>query len=393
MKYDVLIIRYGEIALKGRNRATFENLLVKHTKRLLADLSGWQLARPSRRWILKLGDNDPNEVIKRLEKVFGYVSFSPAVLVENPTLEKLQEIAIEFAEAKQGEKVTFKVETRRVDKKFPHDSYTVNSELGGAILDATEGRFTVDVHHPEWVLGTEIREEGTYIFSDSIKGAGGLPYGSGNKALLLLSGGIDSPVAGYLIMKRGAVVEGLHFHSFPFTSERAKEKVIELGKKLAIYGGQFRIHFISLTEIQKELKIKVDPDLNITILRRFMYRIAEEIAKKEEALALVTGESIGQVASQTLESINTINEVTNLAVLRPLCGMDKDDIINIARKIDTYDISIEPYEDCCTIFLPEHPETKPRVAQALKAEEALEVDKLIENALNTHEILEIKPED
>lgn len=390
LNYEVLILRYGELALKGRNRATFENLLIKQTRRVLKDLKGWELKRPSRRWILFLGDNDPEDVITRLQEVFGYVSFSPAVVIKEPTMEKLGDTARQMAREIGKEIKTFKVNTRRVDKRFPADSYAVSRELGGVVLNEADGHLKVDVHNPEWVLSVEIREEGAYLYSDSYKGAGGLPYGSANKALLLLSGGIDSPVAGYLLMKRGAVVEGLHFHSYPFTSERAKQKVIDLGQKLASFGGHFRIHFISLTEIQKELKLKVDPDLNITILRRFMYRIAEAISEKEEALALITGESLGQVASQTLESLRTINAVTNLPILRPLCGMDKEDIITIAREIDTYDISIEPYEDCCTIFLPEHPETKPRIERAVKAEEALDVEKLLEDALQTHEIMDLR---
>ena len=390
LRYDILILRYGELALKGRNRATFENLLIKQTRRVLKDLEGWKLTRPSRRWILDLGGNDPEEVVKRLQKVFGYVSFSPAVVLKEPTIEDIKETARLIAQNIDPGVETFKVNTRRVDKKFPFESLEVSKELGGVVLKELDGRLKVDVHNPQWVLNVEIRPEGTYLFSQSYPGQGGLPYGSGSKALLLLSGGIDSPVAGYLIMKRGAVVEGLHFHSFPFTSERAKEKVIDLGRKLAEFSGKFRIHFISLTEIQKELKLKVDPDLNITILRRFMYRIAEAIAKKEQSLAIVTGESLGQVASQTLESLYTINSVTSLPILRPLCGMDKENIITIATDIDTYETSIQPYEDCCTIFLPEHPETKPRVEQALRAEEVLDVEKLIENALATHEILDLE---
>ncbi len=390
LRYDILILRYGELALKGRNRATFENLLIKQTRRVLKDLEGWKLTRPSRRWILDLGGNDPEEVVKRLQKVFGYVSFSPAVVLKEPTIEDIKETARLIAQNIDPGVETFKVNTRRVDKKFPFESLEVSKELGGVVLKELDGRLKVDVHNPQWVLNVEIRPEGTYLFSQSYPGQGGLPYGSGSKALLLLSGGIDSPVAGYLIMKRGAVVEGLHFHSFPFTSERAKEKVIDLGRKLAEFSGTFRIHFISLTEIQKELKLKVDPDLNITILRRFMYRIAEAIAKKEQSLAIVTGESLGQVASQTLESLYTINSVTSLPILRPLCGMDKENIITIAKDIDTYETSIQPYEDCCTIFLPEHPETKPRVEQALRAEEVLDVEKLIENALATHEILDLE---
>lgn len=390
LRYDILILRYGELALKGRNRATFENLLIKQTRRVLKDLEGWKLTRPSRRWILDLGGNDPEEVVKRLQKVFGYVSFSPAVVLKEATIEDIKETARLIAQNIDPGVETFKVNTRRVDKKFPFESLEVSKELGGVVLKELDGRLKVDVHNPQWVLNVEIRPEGTYLFSQSYPGQGGLPYGSGSKALLLLSGGIDSPVAGYLIMKRGAVVEGLHFHSFPFTSERAKEKVIDLGRKLAEFSGKFRIHFISLTEIQKELKLKVDPDLNITILRRFMYRIAEAIAKKEQSLAIVTGESLGQVASQTLESLYTINSVTSLPILRPLCGMDKENIITIAKDIDTYETSIQPYEDCCTIFLPEHPETKPRVEQALRAEEVLDVEKLIENALATHEILDLE---
>ena len=390
LRYDILILRYGELALKGRNRATFENLLIKQTRRVLKDLEGWKLTRPSRRWILDLGGNDPEEVVKRLQKVFGYVSFSPAVVLKEPTIEDIKETARLIAQNIDPGVETFKVNTRRVDKKFPFESLEVSKELGGVVLKELDGRLKVDVHNPQWVLNVEIRPEGTYLFSQSYPGQGGLPYGQWQQSLLLLSGGIDSPVAGYLIMKRGAVVEGLHFHSFPFTSERAKEKVIDLGRKLAEFSGKFRIHFISLTEIQKELKLKVDPDLNITILRRFMYRIAEAIAKKEQSLAIVTGESLGQVASQTLESLYTINSVTSLPILRPLCGMDKENIITIAKDIDTYETSIQPYEDCCTIFLPEHPETKPRVEQALRAEEVLDVEKLIENALATHEILDLE---
>jgi len=328
------------------------------------------------------------EAAQRLQRVFGIVSLSP-VLRADLDIEAIKEAAVKVvADASPR---TFKVETRRPNKSFPLNSPELNQALGGHVLRSLPG-LTVDVHSPDVVLNVEVRDEGAYLYCKVIPGLGGLPAGVSGKGLLLLSGGIDSPVAGFLALKRGVAVEGLHFYSYPFTTERSKEKVIELGRILGQYTGTgtFPLWICHFTEVQKAIQKAPFPNLRITIMRRFMMRIGAELARKQNALALITGESLGQVASQTMESIFTINEVTNIPIYRPLIGMDKSEIVDIARQIGTYETSILPYEDCCTVFVPRNPATRPTVAQALEAESHLDVAGLVAEAVANTEYIEVR---
>ncbi|MFA5536371.1 MAG: tRNA uracil 4-sulfurtransferase ThiI [Bacillota bacterium] len=381
----VLIIRYGEISLKGKNRHQFENRLLNNMRTALRDLPKRKIQKTYGRIYVEV-NGDADSVIERLKKVFGIHSLSlaePASL----DLSQIQETAL-----KQLEKIqtpgTFKVETSRPYKKFPMKSPEVSREVGGYLLEKLP-QWKVDVHQPQTVINVEIREEGAFIYSGDIKGLGGLPVGSTGKALLLISGGIDSPVAGWLAMKRGVQPVGLYFHSPPFTSERALDKVKDLGRVLSIYGRQFRLYVNHFTEIQKTIRQECPEEFYVTLMRRMMFRLAEIIAKEEKALALVTGENLGQVASQTLESMAAINEVTKLPVLRPLITMDKLEIIDLARKIGSYEISIRPYEDCCTLFLPRYPAIKPNLAKVQKAEEALDISGLIKESLVKTQVVDI----
>jgi len=374
-----LLVRYGEISLKGKNRAKFEDILINNMRHALKDLPYREIKKAYGRIYIDCGDNW-QEIAQALQKVFGIVSFSPVIKTEL-TLDAIKEAALILMQAKATSK-TFKVNTRRPNKHFPLTSLEVNQEVGGYLLRNLLG-LTVDVHHPEVELDIEIRNEGAYLYHTIIPGLGGMPVGSANKALLLLSGGIDSPVAGYLALKRGVSLEGLHFYSYPFTSERSKQKVIDLSRILAEYtnNGQFKLWIAYFTEIQKALQKSKFPDLNITLMRRMMLRIAAKLAEREKALALVTGESLGQVASQTMESMYVINEVTNLPIFRPLIGFDKQEIIDLARKVGSYDTSILPYADCCTVFVPKNPATKPKLEQVYTAEEQFDIQALVEEAV------------
>ncbi|NLZ39630.1 MAG: tRNA 4-thiouridine(8) synthase ThiI [Firmicutes bacterium] len=382
------LVRYGEIGLKGKNRKQFENQLTANIRRALQDVAECQVEQRHARNFVTVLDGDPAAVEARLQQVFGIVSISPAAVAELD-LEKIKEVAAaEFSKvARAG--LRFKVETKRANKQFPLPSPEVSAKVGAYLLRNFPG-IIVDVHEPDAVLDVEIREEQAYIYTRRIPGPGGLPVGVAGKGVLLLSGGIDSPVAGWLSMKRGVTVEALHFHSFPFTSERAKEKVIDLCRQLAAFGGSIRLHIAHFTEIQKELRQKTPERLSITLMRRMMFRIAEQLADRRKALALITGESLGQVASQTMESINVIERVTSIPVLRPLIGMDKEEIMILSRRIGTYSISIRPYEDCCTIFLPEFPATRPRLKDVEAAEAALDIDTLIADCLAKTETMIIK---
>ncbi len=386
--YTTFIVRMGgEIAIKGKNRPQFEKALLENM-RLAVKGMAVKIVRMGGRIEVHVEGADPQEVADRLTQVMGVSSISPVAEAELD-MDRIKETALRVVQdalAKRSTPVTFKVEARRANKLFPLESPQIMQEVGRYVLSQSgPDRLKVDVRNPELTLMVEVRESKAYVMCDVIDGPGGLPVGTAGRVMLLLSGGIDSPVAGWLAMKRGATVEAIHFHSFPFTSERAQEKVNDLAKILAKHGGRVRLHNVHFTEIQKEIRKHCPEEYSITIMRRFMMRIAEKLAHRRKALALVTGESLGQVASQTLESMNTINHVTNMPILRPLVAMDKRDIMDLAKKIGTYETSILPYEDCCTIFLPKNPKTRPKVHEALAAEEKLDIDALIEEALEKTE--------
>ena len=387
--YDVILVRYGEISLKGKNRNFFVHTLVQRIRENIAHLAPRRVETRYGRLYVPVVDGDYNELLDALQKVFGIVSLSPALRVE-PTEEKIKEGCLKIMDRVVDANAlkTFKVETRRADKRFPIKSMDMNNILGGTILKAYPENMKVDVHKPQIEVGVEIRTEDVFIYCERINGFGGLPIGVTGKGLCLLSGGIDSPVAFWLAAKRGILVEGLHFHSYPFTSQRAKQKVDDLCVKLSKYCGKVKLHTVHFTDIQKEIKMKCPEDMVITIMRRFMFRIAEAYAKKRNALVLITGENVAQVASQTLESMSVINEVVDLPVIRPLITMDKTEIIEKSKIIDTFETSILPYEDCCTVFVPKHPKTKPTLKQCIEAEQDIDIDKLVNEAVESIKVEE-----
>ncbi len=379
----VLLVRMGEIFLKGDNRNFFIKALVRNLRKALEGTDCTLELTQGRIFLRDIRDMD--EVIRRATRVFGVHSVSPVVECEKD-MEVICARAIELMENCTG---TFKCVARRADKRFPLDSMQINEEVGYRVLSAHPG-LKVDVHKPEHELSIEIRER-AYLYVEKIPAIGGMPVGTGGKAMLLLSGGIDSPVAGYMIAKRGVQLHCIHYHSFPFTSEQAKQKVIDLARLLSAYAGPIRLHIVPFTEIQQELYQKC-PDSQLTVLmRRFMMRIAERVARRTRCQALVTGESIGQVASQTMDGLTCTNAVCSLPVFRPLIGFDKTEIMDYAERIGTYETSILPYEDCCTIFTPRHPQTKPRVDQLEQSETLLDGEALIERALTGIEVVDIRP--
>ncbi|MGE7271565.1 tRNA uracil 4-sulfurtransferase ThiI [Brevibacillus panacihumi] len=387
MNYDVILIRYGELALKGRNRDQFEEALARSVKSVLRSFFKVKVRRNYGRMYVELHGEDAHEVMERLKRVFGISSFSPTIHVE-PDQETIKTRALELIRQMDPQPRTFRVVTRRADKRYPTPSMEMNRIVGTHILRALP-QIKVDVHEPEAIVNIEIRTEGTYISCETIPGPGGLPVGVSGKVLLLLSGGIDSPVAGWMMLKRGVTLEAIHFHSYPFTSERSLQKVRDLAHKLTKWGGTVRLHVVPFTEIQTAIREKCPEDYLITIMRRFMMRISERVAANTGAKALATGESLGQVASQTLESMDTINKVISIPLLRPLVAMDKIEITDISRKIDTYELSILPYEDCCTVFTPKNPVTRPKAYLAARFEEALDVEALVEAAVEGTVIEEI----
>lgn len=374
----VIIARYCEIHLKGKNRGYFERMLGDNIRHVLNGLDYKYVKIPTRYLIEDFSENDEEEIISRLKKVGGIHSISVAVLVPNDK-EKIFETALSLCEGKKG---TFKVETNRADKTFPIHSMDFSRELGGKILEKYNKNLSVKIKDPDFTVNIDIRETGdTLIFTDIIKCMGGMPVGSAGKGLLLLSGGIDSPVAGYMMMKRGMKLKALHFHSYPYTSIAAREKVETLAKKLSVYGGGIDLYVVSVTEIQEAIHAKCAEEMMITLLRRFMMRIAERLSKQIGSQAIITGESLGQVASQTIESLTSSESVVeDIPILRPLIAFDKLDIIDIAEKIDTFDTSVLPYEDCCTVFLPKFPLIKPRLDRVEKEESKLNVKELIDKA-------------
>lgn len=383
----VLLISYSEIGLKGENRPFFEKTLVENIKRSLNEFNNVLVERTHGRIYVKV-EGDTDEVTDRLSKVFGIAHICPALTTELD-LEQINIVALELLK-KYGDYSgrTFKVETRRANKSFPYTSPETSKLVGGYILANICDSLKVDVKTPEILINIEIREK-VYVYLKKIPGLRGLPIGVSGKALLLISGGIDSPVAGWMTMKRGVKISAIYYHSFPFTSDRAKEKVIDLCRKLSEYGGSIKLFVVNFTDVLKVLNKDI-PSKYLTIsMRRMMIKIAERVAIEEGALSLITGESIGQVASQTLESIATSDAAADIPILRPLITFDKEEIIDIANKIGTYNISIRPYEDCCTVFVPAHPKTRPSLNEVILAEKELDYEKLMENAISQIEIINI----
>ncbi len=391
MYYSSFLIKYTEIAIKGKNRYLFEDALVARIKQALkrAEGSFAVTKNQGRIYVDVISESyDFDEAVSALRCVFGISGICPVVRVKDEGFEKLSAAVIAYLEEAYPEKnKTFKVNARRARKNYPMNSMEINCELGGVILDHFDN-MKVDVHDPQILLRVEIRED-IYIYSEEIAGPGGMPVGTNGKAMLLLSGGIDSPVAGFMIGKRGVKLDAVYFHAPPYTSERAKQKVVDLAKKIAAYTGTIYLHVINFTEIQLAIYEKCPHDELTIIMRRYMMRIAERIAKETECIGLITGESIGQVASQTMQSLAATNAVCTMPVYRPLIGFDKQEIVETSEKIDTYETSILPFEDCCTIFVAKHPVTKPSIPIIERHEKNLSdvIDDLFEKAIETKELI------
>lgn len=368
--YKAFLIKYGEIGTKGKNRYLFEDALCRQIRRSLKKVDGTFTVtkEQGRIYVDTEGEFDYEGAVEALKKVFGILWICPMLQIEDNGFDDLACKVNEYLKNVYGnEKKTFKVDARRARKNYPKNSMEINMDLGEKILDAYPEQFMVDVHKPDFYLNVEIRNK-INIYSERIPGPGGMPVGTNEKATLLLSGGIDSPVAGYMIAKRGVIIDAVYFHAPPYTSDRAKQKVVDLAKLVADYSGPINLHVVNFTDIQLYIYEQCPHDELTIIMRRYMMKIAEYFALKEDSLGLITGESIGQVASQTMQSLAVTNEVCTLPVLRPLVGMDKQEIINISEKIGTYETSILPFEDCCTIFVAKHPVTKPNLKQIKKSE-------------------------
>jgi len=388
MRYKSFLIKYGEIGVKGKNRYLFEDALMKQIRIALTAVEGEFVVSKElgRIYVDADKDYDEDEVISALTKVFGIVAVCPMVRIEDKDFENLKKAVVEYMDkVYENKKITFKVDTRRADKNYPGTSETINADLGEAILNVFP-EIRVDVRKPDVLLKVEIRRY-INIYSLSIPGPGGMPIGTNGRAMLLLSGGIDSPVAGYMIAKRGVTVEAVYFHAPPYTSERAKQKVIDLAQIVSQYAGPINLHIVNFTDIQLYIYENCPHEELTIIMRRYMMKIAERIGRSNQDMALITGESIGQVASQTVQSLVTTNEVCTMPVFRPLIGFDKQEIVEIAEKIGSYETSIQPYEDCCTIFVAKHPVTKPDLDHIHQSEEKLseKIDALVEEAIATKE--------
>lgn len=386
MECSHILVRFGELTTKGKNRKTFIRKLCSNTKEILKSFSRLKYETSYDRMYIILNGEDPKAVSEKLKTVFGIYSFSLCYKVDSD-LEKIKEVCLMVIEQNEGN--TFKIDTKRNDKEFPMKSHDINTAIAGYIFHNTTKELKVDVHHPKILVKVELRKGYTYVMDNVIHGAGGYPVGIGGKALLMLSGGIDSPVAGYLTLKRGVDIECVHFSSPPYTNDLAKEKVLDLVNVLRQYThGKITVHIVPFTDLQLAVYEHCEENYAMTVMRRMMYRIAEGLAHKNHCLALVNGESVGQVASQTLESMSVINEVISMPVIRPVACMDKLEIIDIAQKIDTYDISIRPYEDCCTIFTPKQPATKPKSYKAKAFEDNWDFEKMVQDCIdNTEDIV------
>ena len=391
MEFHSFLIKYGEIGIKGKNRYLFEDALVRQIRFALKDVDGeFNVHKAQGRVYVDCeGEYDYEETVESLKRVFGIVGICPVVRLQDNGFEQLKKDVEKYIGEVYPEKnQTFKIEARRSRKSYPLNSMELNCELGGVILDAYP-EMKVDVHNPQIRLNVEVREE-IYLYSEIIPGPGGMPVGTNGSAMLLLSGGIDSPVAGYMIAKRGVKIDAVYFHAPPYTSERAKQKVVDLAKLVARYSGPIRLHVVNFTEIQLAIYEKCPHDELTIIMRRYMMKIAEAFARQDKCLGLITGESIGQVASQTMHSLAVTNEVCTMPVFRPLIGFDKQEIVDISEKIGTYETSVLPYEDCCTIFVAKHPVTKPNLNVIKCSERHLDdvIDEMMERAVSTGETIE-----
>lgn len=384
IKYEYILCRYGELSTKGKNRRNFTNQLVRNTKDQLKQFPTLTYKETFDRLYIELHDENAQDVIKELVKVFGFTSFSLAMKLPKD-IEVVSETTLNLIKEKDGK--TFKVIAKRHDKTFEMISDDINRRIATEILKNTEWK--VDVHNPDISILVEVRKDAIYVMMDKILGNGGYPVGIQGKAMLMLSGGIDSPVAAYLMMKRGVRLEAIHFASPPYTSNEAQQKVIDLAQKLTDYQPHIKVFVVPFTEIQLEIYKKVPESYAITIMRRFMLRIANELAHKRRCLAIANGESLGQVASQTLHSMQAITHMESLPILRPLLSFDKVEIIDIARKIDTYELSILPFEDCCTIFTPTNPTTRPHIDKILKFETQFDIESMVQKAIENIEIIDI----
>ena len=394
MTYHAFLIKYAEIGIKGKNRHIFEDALIRNMESALKEVEGsFSVSKESGRiYVTMDGGYDYEGAVDALARVFGIAYICPVVLMKSGSFEELRDRVLDYVKEMYPEddgRRTFKVFARRGEKRFPMNSMEIAQELGSAILDACP-HLAVDVHNPEIRLNVEIRHQ-FYIYSENIPGPGGMPVGTNGSATLLLSGGIDSPVAGYMIAKRGVKIDAVYFHAPPYTSERAKQKVVDLAKLVSRYSGPIRLHIVNFTDVQLAIYEKCPHDELTVIMRRYMMRIAEDFAKKNGTFGLITGESIGQVASQTIQSLVCTNAVCTLPVFRPLIGFDKQEIIRVSEKIGTYETSILPFEDCCTIFVAKHPVTKPVLKQIEKSERKLDevIDGLVKTAIDTTEVIEV----
>ena len=388
--YKAFLIKYAEIAIKGKNRYIFEDALVDQIRRVLKDVDGSfdVVKERGRIYVFARSEFDYEETVEALKRVFGIYGICPAVVLQDEGYDELAKAVVSYVKEVYGSReMTFKMDVRRTKKSYPMNSMELNAELGGAVLDACPN-MKVDVHKPDVFIHLEIRDK-IYLYSQVIPGPGGMPVGTGGKAMLLLSGGIDSPVAGYMIAKRGVKIDAVYFHAPPYTSERAKQKVVDLAKLVARYSGPIHLHVVNFTDIQLYIYEKCPHEELTIIMRRYMMKIAEAFAEKDGCLGLITGESIGQVASQTMQSLAATNEVCTMPVFRPVIGFDKQEIVDVALKINTYETSILPYEDCCTNFVAKHPVTKPSLKVIKRSEEKLQekIEEMMEEAVSTAETI------
>ena len=389
---EVILCKYGEVILKGANRSDFEAKMLKQLRQRARRIGNYNVFYSQSTVYIEPLDEESieriDEMVYQAKHVFGFVGVSRAFACKKDMDEILNVIRTYMPERLKGYK-TFKAEAKRSDKKFPMKSPDISAEVGGAIL-ASVPKIKVDIHNPEVIVRVEIRDKEAFIHAGQEKGAGGIPYGCSGRGLLLLSGGIDSPVAGYMMAKRGVQLEAIHFESFPYTSERAKEKVLDLAKILTNYTMRLRVHVISLTKIQEMLRDNCEEEYFTLLLRRYMMALSLKLAHKYDCEALITGESLGQVASQTMKAINVTNSMSDIPIFRPLIGMDKEEIIQISRKIGAFETSVLPYEDCCTVFTPRHPRTRPELDKVIEQENKIDFNALVEEAFETREIIVVK---
>ncbi|WP_419568416.1 tRNA uracil 4-sulfurtransferase ThiI [Ruminococcus sp.] len=391
---EIILLKDGEIVLKGLNRRTFEDVLKKNIRHAISHLGSFEIkSAQSIIYVKPLSDDiDLDEACLKISRVFGIVSYSRAAICEEKTLESIIATAPVYLEKELKAVKTFKVEARRSDKRFPYKSPEICAELGGVILDKFP-HLSVDVHNPDLIVNVEVRDFGAYVHGAAHKGAGGIPVGTSGNAAILISGGIDSPVAAYMMAKRGLKLTAIHFASPPYTSKRAEDKVVRLLRRVSRYAGKMTMYTVPFTKIQKTIKNECPEELFTIIMRRLMMQISSRIAADNDCTALITGESLGQVASQTIGALSCTDDAADLLVFRPLIGMDKQEIIDISYKIDTYDISIEPYEDCCTVFTPKHPRTRPVLKYVKEAQEKANFEPMIEEALANLKVTEISAKD